>query len=73
MKIVIVASPEVRTVCPPDFIEGRWMEAPGGRVEIKTPPGARPLAVRPNGKWQRNFSGETAPVYEIVWEQEPPT
>lgn len=66
MKIVIQAAPRVRTICPVDFIEGRWMDVPDGYTSVTahTPPGPE-LEARPSGKWARNGFGESAPIWVL--------
>jgi hypothetical protein len=64
--IVLVASPEVRTLCPPEFIEGQWREIPDDAEEIVMGIlGQDDVVARPNGKMQRRDDGVTAPVWEI--------
>lgn len=76
--ICVTAAPSVRTLCPPEFIEGRWMEVPEYLDEIEAYGAPRPssdadqeaqvpsLIGRPNGKMvRRSFDGATAPIWEL--------
>jgi hypothetical protein len=61
-SICLIATPEVRNVCPPEYIEGLWKEIPDKvtSIEIKTPPEARELEVVFTGRFTK-----TGPVAEI--------
>lgn len=75
--VVLLASPQARRMCPPEFIEGRWMEvedhcnsAEFGWGEHDPVTGALEhitLKAKPNGQMmRRDYDGATAPVWEIV-------
>ena len=78
--IVLLAAPHVRTVCPPEFIEGQWRVIPAEAEEIafNIPTAGRidpsvdkleleqvTLVARPSGKIQQRDDGAIAPVWEI--------
>lgn len=75
--VVLLASPQARLMCPPEYIEGHWIEVPDhineaefgwgdydhvtGRLEHVT------AKARPNGQMRRReYDGATAPVWEVV-------
>jgi hypothetical protein len=68
--VVLRAAAEVRHLCPPDLVEGRWIVVPGDVEDITIPTRhqGRPFMVKPTGRWERNTCGETAPVWEIAWD-----
>jgi len=68
--VVLRAAAEVRYLCPPDLVAGRWIVVPGDieDIAILTRHRGRPFMVKPTGRWERNQCGETAPVWEIAWD-----
>jgi len=68
--VVLRAAAEVRHLCPPDLVAGRWIVVPGDveDIMIRTRHRGRPFMVKPTGRWERNQCGETAPVWEIAWD-----
>lgn len=58
---MVIAAPDVRDMCPPEAIEGKWIEV--DFVPEKLVIGA--LEARPTGKVARRADLMSAPVFEV--------
>ena len=62
--VVVRAHPRARKFCPPDLIEGKWMDAQGPPT-FETFESDAKLVVFPTGRFEFSREGRPAEVWEI--------